>query len=74
MASATPANRPSGSVEKSRQRRSRHFSVLTYCQCAPRAKMAVALLDEPFDKLRACFFEPTRGLLACTMVLGVGIS
>ncbi len=32
-----------GSVEKSRQRRSRHFSVLTSCQDAPRAKMAVAL-------------------------------
>jgi len=37
-----------GPVEKSRQRRSRHFSVLTYSQYAPRAKMAVALLDGPF--------------------------
>ncbi len=37
-----------GAVEKSRQRRSRQFSVLTYCQYAPRAKLAVALLDELF--------------------------
>ncbi|WP_443147845.1 hypothetical protein [Nitrospira sp.] len=38
----------SGAVEKSRQRRSRHFSVLTYWKYALRAKMAVALLDELF--------------------------
>jgi len=37
-----------GVVEKSRQRRSRHFSVLTYWKYAPRAKMAAALLDELF--------------------------
>jgi len=37
-----------GAVEKSRQRRSRHFSVLTYWKYALRAKMAVALLDELF--------------------------
>jgi len=37
-----------GSVEKSRQRRSRHFSVLTYGMYAPRAKMAAALLDGLF--------------------------
>jgi len=37
-----------GSVEKSRQRRSRHFSVLTYWKYAPRAKLAAALLDELF--------------------------
>ncbi len=43
-----------GSVEKSRQRRSRHFSVLTYQVYAPRVKMAAALLDD--------FFEPTRSL------------
>ena len=34
-----------GSVEKSRQRRSRHFSVLTYSAYAPRVKTAAALLD-----------------------------
>jgi hypothetical protein len=35
-------------VEKSRQRRSRHFSVLTYSPYAPRIKMAAALLSELF--------------------------
>ena len=35
-------------VEKSRQRRSRHFAVLTYSMYAPRVKMAVALLDGLF--------------------------
>ena len=39
---------PKGSVEKSRQRRSRHFSVLTYSAYAPRVKTAVALLDGLF--------------------------
>ena len=33
---------PHGAVEKSRQRRSPHFSVLTYWKYALRAKMAVA--------------------------------
>ena len=37
-----------GSVEKSRQRRSRPFAVLTYYQYAPRVKRAAALLDELF--------------------------
>jgi len=37
-----------GAVEKSRQRRSRHFSVLTYWKYALRAKMTAALLDELF--------------------------
>ena len=37
-----------GPVEKSRQRRSRQFSVLTYGVYAPREKLAVALLDELF--------------------------
>jgi hypothetical protein len=37
-----------GTVEKSRQRRSRHFSVLTYWKYAPRAKMTAALLNELF--------------------------
>ncbi|MDH5564573.1 MAG: hypothetical protein OEY91_13250 [Nitrospirota bacterium] len=37
-----------GAVEKSRQRRSRQFSVLTYWKYAPRAKPAAALLDELF--------------------------
>jgi hypothetical protein len=37
-----------GNVEKSRQRRSRHFAVLTYFMYAPRVKMAAALLDELF--------------------------
>jgi hypothetical protein len=34
---------PSGSVEKSRQRRSRHFSVLTYSAYDPRVHMTAAL-------------------------------
>ena len=38
----------SGTVEKSRQRRSRHFPVLTYSQYAPRVKTAAALLDGLF--------------------------
>ena len=37
-----------GNVEKSRQRRSRHFAVLTYSMYAPRVKMAAALLDGLF--------------------------
>jgi len=37
-----------GNVEKSRQRRSRHFAVLTYYEYAPRVKMAAALLDGLF--------------------------
>ncbi len=41
-----------GSVEKSPQRRSRQFPVLTYWTYAPRLKLAAALLDD--------FFEPTR--------------
>ena len=32
-----------GNVEKSRQRRSRQFAVLTYCEYAPRVKLAAAL-------------------------------
>jgi len=39
---------PDGAVEKSRQRRSRQFSVLTYWKYAPRAKLTGALLDELF--------------------------
>jgi len=37
-----------GNVEKSRQRRSRHFAVLTYYEYAPRVKRAAALLDGLF--------------------------
>ena len=37
-----------GNVEKSRQRRSRHFAVLTYSMYAPRVQMAAALLDGLF--------------------------
>jgi len=37
-----------GNVEKSRQRRSRYFAVLTYLMYAPRDKMAAALLDSHF--------------------------
>jgi len=37
-----------GNVEKSRQRRSRPFAVLTYSMYAPRVKMAAALLDGLF--------------------------
>jgi len=35
-------------IENGRQRRSRHFAVLTYSMYAPRVKIAPALLDEPF--------------------------
>ncbi|MEX2491747.1 MAG: hypothetical protein WD425_08290 [Nitrospirales bacterium] len=41
-----------GNVEKSHQRRSRHFAVLTYWKYAPRAKTAVALLGDFFDHSR----------------------
>ena len=37
-----------GNVEKSRQRRSRHFAVLTYSMYPPRVKRAAALLDGLF--------------------------
>jgi len=36
-------------LKKSRQRRSRQFSVLTNYAYAPRTKMAAALLNEFFD-------------------------
>jgi len=39
---------PYGKVEKSRQRRSRHFAVLTYFMYAPRVKIAAVLLDGLF--------------------------
>ena len=42
-----------GNVEKSHQRRSRHFAVLTYWKYAPRVKKAVALLDDCFDHSRS---------------------
>jgi len=45
-----------GAIEKSPQRRSRHFSVLTHWKYALRAKMAAALLDEPFDKAQGMLF------------------
>ena len=38
----------SGAVEKSRQQRSPHFSVLMYYEYDPHAKKAVALLDGLF--------------------------
>ena len=41
-----------GNVEKSHQRRSRNFVVLTYWQYAPRIKIAAALLDDFFDHSR----------------------
>jgi len=44
-----------GAVEKSRQWRSRQFSVLTYWKYAPRAKLAAAF---PSAKLRAGLGEP----------------
>jgi len=37
-----------GKVEKSFQRRSHHFVVLTYSMYVPRVKMTAALLDELF--------------------------
>ena len=46
---ATLGSTEQGNVEKSRQRRSRHFAVLTYSVYAPRVKMAVALLDDFFE-------------------------
>jgi len=45
-----------GNVEKSRQRRSRHFAMLTYSMYAPRVKMAAALLDRPFGKTQGMLF------------------
>jgi hypothetical protein len=41
-----------GNVEKSHQRRSRNFVVLTYWKYAPRVKIAAALLDDFFDHSR----------------------
>ncbi len=54
---------PHGNVEKNRQRRSRHFAVLTYYEYAPLVKMATALLERPFERLRACFFEHSLSLM-----------
>jgi len=45
-----------GNVGKSRQRRSRLFAVLTYCEYAPRVKKAAALLDGPFEKTQDMLF------------------
>ncbi len=36
-------------VEIGRQRRSRGFVVLTYCEYAPRVKVPAALLDDQFE-------------------------
>jgi hypothetical protein len=41
-------NSSCGNVEKSRQRRSRPFAVLTYYEYAPLVKTAAALLDKLF--------------------------
>jgi len=43
-----PTESQLGNVEKSRQRRSRPFAVLTYYEYAPLVQMAAALLDELF--------------------------
>ena len=45
-----------GNVEKSRQRRSRTFAVLTYYEYAPRVNWAAAVLDEPFGKTQGMLF------------------
>jgi len=45
-----------GAVEKSRQRRSRHFFVLTYRMYALRAKTTAALLEEPFGNTQDMLF------------------
>ena len=45
-----------GAVEKSRQRCSRHFPVLTYWKYALRAKMTAALLDGPFGQTQGMLF------------------
>ena len=52
-----------GNGEKSRQRRSRPFAVLTYYEYAPRVKRAAALLEDPSERLRACFFEHSLPLM-----------
>jgi len=55
-----------GAVEKSRQRRSHQFSVLTYWKCAPRAKLAAALLNELFLTARMSQASNVSvGLFAC---------
>ncbi len=63
MAGAFSAESAFGNVEKSRQRRSRQFAVLTYCEYAPRVKLSVALLDGPTAFARACFFDHSHRLL-----------
>ncbi len=45
-----------GNVEKSRQRRSRPFAVLTYWEYAPRVKTAAALPERPFGKTQGMLF------------------
>jgi len=48
---------PYGKVEKTRQRGSRSFAVLTYWEYAPRAKRAAALLDGIPASARTCFLN-----------------
>jgi len=56
VAPVTPLRSQNGNVEKIHQRRSRPFVVLTYSMYTPRAKRAVALLDEPFGKTQGRLF------------------
>ncbi len=68
----------SGSVEKSRQRRSRHFPVLTYYAYAPRVKTAAAFpsrglrtgLDGPFGKTQGMLFLTDPEPLMSNLILG----
>ncbi|GJL59291.1 MAG: hypothetical protein NPIRA03_21480 [Nitrospirales bacterium] len=61
---SNPRTKDYGSVKKSRQRRSRHFPVLTYYAYAPRVKTAAAFpsralrtgLDGPFGKTQGMLF------------------
>jgi hypothetical protein len=54
-----------GNVEKSHQRRSRHFVVLTYWKYAPRGKQGLSPsgYPKPFAALLDAFFDHSRRLL-----------
>jgi len=69
-----------GNVEKSRQRRSRHFAVLTYAMYAPRVKMAAAFPSIGSRQDWTDFFEHSLQLMmavsswACIFAMGVKYS
>ncbi len=60
---------PYGNVEKTRQRRSRSFAVLTYWEYTPRAKRTAALLDALPAFARTCFLNIPTQIIIVLLIL-----